>query len=528
MNVRRIGVFALPAIVAACAALGAGSARAAPVCTVSNTGPADYSTIHAAVNDPACTTIVVAAGVYNEQVMINRTLTLKGAQAGVDARTRSGAESVITNSCGPVQIEADNVTIDGFTIEGSTDPDPCFLAGIWTNPGFSGTNGGHTIVNNIVQNNISGIELDSNCTYPTLVQHNLIRNNSNPGPGSGNGIQTNFGLCNATIDANTFSGDTSSSVLVLAGDQLTVSGNNLVGGTPESIAFLNVSNSSITGNTSLGSTSGSTVDLFGGNSNVAVNGNVLANGVRGLQVENPFSVFGVVPNSGVTAHMNCFSGNSAAGLEEDSGGHTGTLDAKSNWWGKSSGPTIASNPGGTGDKIVDQDGVVVYNPFLTSPTSSPCPPATTPLVTKTQAMNGDQKVKQGSILSAGFDFTMAGKHPTATVGFLGSTVTFNATCASGTPGSMTITVNIADQSYTDPANSSAWFPSGDQNSPSTYQGSTVVPSFCDPGALVRLQQGGTFSTNVTSTDKVDKVNVRWHYMDVTGGGWSGTYTVVPS
>jgi hypothetical protein len=203
-------------------------------------------------------------------------------------------------------------------------------------------------------------------------------------------------------------------------------------------------------------------------------------------------------------------------------------DAKSNWWGKSSGPTIASNPGGTGDKIVDQDGVVAYSPFLTTATASPCPPATTPLVTQTQAMNGDQKVKQGSTLSAGFDFTMPGNHPAATVGFLGSKVTFNATCATGTPHSMTITVNIADQSYTDPLNSFAWYPSGDQNSPSTYQGSTTVPSFCDPGALVRLQQGGTFSTNVTSTDKKDKVNVRWHYMDVTGGGWSGTYSVTPS
>src|SRR5260221_1813652 len=155
-------------------------------------------------------TINVAIGNYNEQVQINKTLTLLGAQHGVDARTRSGAESTITNSCGPVQIMADNVTLDGFTVQGSTDPDPCFLAGIWTNPGFSGTQGGHQILNNIVQNNISGIELDSTCTNPTLAQFNLIQNNNNPGPGSGNAIQTNFGLCNATIDKNKFSGHSNS------------------------------------------------------------------------------------------------------------------------------------------------------------------------------------------------------------------------------------------------------------------------------------------------------------------------------
>ena len=123
---------------------------------------------------------------------------------------------------------------------------------------------------------------------------------------------------------------------------------------------------------------------------------------------------------------------------------------------------------------------------------------------------------------------MPGSHPAATVGFLGTAVTFNATCASGTPGSQQIVVSIADQGYNDPAKSSAWYPSNNQNDASTYQGSTTVPSFCDPGALVRLQQGGAFSTFVTSTDTQDKVNLTWHYMDGKGGGWSGTYSVIPT
>jgi probable HAF family extracellular repeat protein len=155
-------------------------------------------------------------------------------------------------------------------------------------------------------------------------------------------------------------------------------------------------------------------------------------------------------------------------------------------------------------------------------------PRGTALTTNTQAMNGDMKVAQGSTLSAGYDFTMPGTHPSATVGFLGAQVTFQATCASGTPGSMTITVNIPDQSYVDPPSSPAWYPSSNQNSSLTYQGSATVPSFCDAGALVRFQQGGTFSTHVTSTDISDKVNIRWHYMDGTGGGWSGMYSITPS
>ena len=52
----------------------------------------------------------------------------------------------------------------------------------------------YQILNNIIQNNISGIELDNDGTYQTKVQYNLIQNNNNSGPGRGNGIETNFGL----------------------------------------------------------------------------------------------------------------------------------------------------------------------------------------------------------------------------------------------------------------------------------------------------------------------------------------------
>jgi hypothetical protein len=149
------------------------------------------------------------------------------------------------------------------------------------------------------------------------------------------------------------------------------------------------------------------------------------------------------------------------------------------------------------------------------------------LTTKLQAMNGDFRVAQGSTLYAGFDFSMPGSHAAADLFFNSTTVTFNATCASGTPGSTTIIVPIDDLEYTDAAHSTAWYPSGDQKSPSTYQGSVTVPSFCDNGALVRLKQGGVFHTYVSSTDTTDKVNIRWHYANGGVGGWSATYTVVP-
>src|ERR1043166_8827956 len=66
-----------------------------PTCNV----PVDYLTIQAAVNDPGCSTIVVAPGAYAENVSIPRTLTLNGAQAAnpVAGRVSGGPlESTVT------------------------------------------------------------------------------------------------------------------------------------------------------------------------------------------------------------------------------------------------------------------------------------------------------------------------------------------------------------------------------------------------------------------------------------------------
>ncbi|HEV3243816.1 MAG TPA: hypothetical protein VGZ31_05340 [Chthoniobacterales bacterium] len=338
-------------------------------------------------------TIHVAIGLYNEQVQITKTLTLEGAQAGVDARTRSGAESTIDNACGPVQILADNVVLDGFTIQGSTSSDPCFIAGIWTNPGFSGTQGGHQILNNIIQNNISGIELDNTGALPTKVQFNLIQTNNNPGPGSGNAIQVNFGLANALIDSNKFSGHTNSSVLVSdfngADTNITISNNELVGGTSERIVLGDVTNSTISGNTSVGSTAtNGPVRLFGKNSNIAITSNVLKNGIRGIKVDD----IGVGANSGVTAHNNCIMGNTVAGLEVPAGGHSGTLNATNNWWGAASGPKYNGAGPGTGDNIIDPGLVVIFSPFLASTFGTPCaPPPVGPPTNKDQCKNDGWK-----------------------------------------------------------------------------------------------------------------------------------------
>ena len=343
-----------------------------------------YMTIGAAITAASPgDTIKVCPGLYAEQVQITKTLTILGAQAGSDATMRTfvpANESIIDHPCGPVQIMADDVVLNGFTVQGSFMPDPCFLAGIWTNPAYSGTQGGHQILYNIVQDNISGIELDSTCAAnPTLVQFNLIQNNSVPGNGSGNGIQTNFGLCHGTIDRNKFSGDTNSSILMFSSSNISVTNNTLASGTQEGLVFGAVNDLTITGNVSISTARASTIRLFA-DSNVSIDSNTLLTGMSAIRLSDG--------NTGVTGHMNCIQGNSVAGLELFPGGHVGTLNADMNWWGSSTGPTIASNPGGTGDAIIDPDGVVDYTPFLPTPPGPPCPAAPPPPNTPGRASGG--------------------------------------------------------------------------------------------------------------------------------------------
>jgi hypothetical protein len=156
------------------------------------------------------------------------------------------------------------------------------------------------------------------------------------------------------------------------------------------------------------------------------------------------------------------------------------------------------------------------------------PPTEVSLSMGPQAMEGNLTLSPGDTLHVGYDFTMPGNHPTASVSFIGAKVTFALTCASGViPSPRILAVLIANQKYTDAQNSPAWYPSGDQQSSLVYQGSITVPDACS-GGLVSFGEGGTFSTGISSTDTHDKVNVRWHYSgDGSAGSWSGTRSVVP-
>ncbi|MFC1861502.1 hypothetical protein ACFLYL_04455, partial [Chloroflexota bacterium] len=153
-------------------------------------GAATFQTIQKAV-DCALSgdTIEVAAGTYNENVVINKDLTLLGAQAGVCASDRDGTEneSVIDAGITPqnyaaIEFTANylSVTIDGFKIIGSR--------GAVTTKGYDNTGvdlSEFHFLNNIVEANISQYgtsdaalvfvqanvtEIDCNDISPTAIQ----------------------------------------------------------------------------------------------------------------------------------------------------------------------------------------------------------------------------------------------------------------------------------------------------------------------------------------------------------------------
>jgi len=341
---------------------------------------ATFTTIQAAINAAVPgNVILVCAGTYPELLTgtlnINKTLTLLGAQNTVDARTRSGLESVITDPSG-TSVNASNVVIDGFTVQNSTNASPGF--GIWLNPAVSVN--GTQILNNIIQNNIVGIGLANSGASQAVIRHNLIQNNNVPGAAEGQGIYTDEfvggTVRNVLVEENAFIGNTVAGIDVSNTDatggvfNLDVSTNsfNLNG---RAVLLFNTHNSSFHDNRVTNSTEAlsAAVRILDNNTNFTILNNNLVNGLgRAIRLTFTGTVgslsSGVVINEnniGVMGSLNF----AFEGLLVDPGSHVGTVDAECNWWGSSTGPTDPiNNPSGTGEEVV---GDADYKPWLTTP-----------------------------------------------------------------------------------------------------------------------------------------------------------------
>ena len=353
-----------------------------PACSVPSI---TYPTIQSAVNDATCNPIIVAAGMYPEAapgpLTIFRTVTLLGAQNGIDARGRVALESIVIDDQG-TYVTANNVVIDGFTFQGSTNS--AFTGyGIAMGAGTTGTQ----ILNNIVQNNIAGIALSNSGGSQVLIRHNQIQSNDEPGGAPGTGIYTDQfvsggAVKNVLIELNAFIGNDDAGIDVSNTDpangvsDLEVSHNSFDMNGRGVLLFnthmSSIHDNSITNSTFVGSAA---IRLFDNNSNLSITNNNLTTGaghaIRLSDIDavdpgtpNPSSNVVINENNIGTVGSTSFVGD---GLLVDAGSHVGTVNAQCNWWGSAAGPTNGGNPGGTGEEVV---GDADFTPWLTAPAPS--------------------------------------------------------------------------------------------------------------------------------------------------------------
>lgn len=381
----------------------------------------------AVANAGAGDTIEVAAGAYPEFVTIDKSLTLKGAQAGnagSAARAGSpGTESVVTG--GAVDIEASDVTLDGFSFNfaGTQVCVNCF------NTGSSGV----TIKNNV----FSGYQkvfpghaghvtdaLGVNASEGTEITGNYFTS-----PGSTAGAVKFFnGGCNGTVVSNNtfndasreglgyiffFCNDQAPSSVVVSGNHaqhssgdtsgtsfavfqrmagaVEVTGNTVTGARGSAIFFsLNQALTGaidISGNTVTGGTSNAIriTGSGGGAGTFVITGNDLSGNRFGFSA----AAGALASGATVVLHGNDLSGNSVNGVFNGSAG--GGVDATNNWWGCNSGP------GASGCATVA--GNVTFDPWLVlgvsaSPSSVPTGGSST--VTADLTRNSDGADTSGS------------------------------------------------------------------------------------------------------------------------------------
>ena len=190
----------------------------------------DFPTITAAVTAAAAgATIYVCAGTYAEDVVVNKNLTILGAQFGVDPRGgRAGGETIVGSATGSFDVAGGvTATINGFTLSGAT------------NNAAVVTQGTLILTNNIITGNTVGLFPGAGSTTVTL---NLFDANNVSGSNSGSSIFAAMGaIGDLTVDANRFSNNVGS------GGPDPVADINTAGGATGTVAITN--NESVDGTT---------------------------------------------------------------------------------------------------------------------------------------------------------------------------------------------------------------------------------------------------------------------------------------
>ena len=310
--------------------------------------PGDYPTIQEAIDAASDgDTIMVAAGLYEESVIIDKSLTLNGAQAGVDARIRSGDETIIEpdEEIGISILTAAGgvVVIDGLTVQnavhGIATPEPGLMMASITVRNVRVLNSsefgisltfttGATVEYCYVEGATQAINTGAIEPFPPTVA--TFRNNEV--------VNAEFGITGYLEDS------------LIEGNLVR---DFVEGGTGISGQFLNTE---IKNNTVTGYADGAGMSFEWHYSrdlseNVNVEGNTFTENSIGIYVFDTQTTL-----TGITVNFNNIAGNSWRGVRNDGGE---TLNATKNWWGDASGPSGVGP--GDGDDVSTK---VLYSPWL--------------------------------------------------------------------------------------------------------------------------------------------------------------------
>jgi hypothetical protein len=371
--------------------------------------PEDYATIQAAVTAAvAGDTISVASGLYTEQVLVNKNLTIIGRDIdhpptiqADPARTGliGGSDYIVgatgcnlrleniyinaNGAAGPVPVGGANlggVVMAGVTGAGAGIYD-CYIYG------FGGVTGDETydvIVAEGSTLNIDGNNLTVyNCDIRGASGQECIWIDGGTATIDYNGIAGGYwGIASGrsapstdiTVNDCYIRGQSIGGILIYRGGTVAISSNTI-----EAIAGTGIENRNLYPVTT-GTISDNqiydcvaAIDLQQSTSNWSLTGNMITDCTTlGVNSRCPLPVFSqnLVGNCGtgikiysnnLTAHCNAIMGNITAGLDLQS---NGTFNVINNYWGANSGPNVNDAGPGTGDRIITNGHTVLtYDPW---------------------------------------------------------------------------------------------------------------------------------------------------------------------
>ncbi len=310
------------------------------------------------------------------RIVLNKSVTIAGAQAGVDARERDvspAEETVIVGgnyTGGAIRLSAPGATVDGVTVRAH---EHAAIQGMITSSGY-------TVRNSILTDNDHGLDLETSATgaEPTLIERNRFDGNNRTGLQSG--IYADGPINNVTISDNFFTGHANVPVNIAKSSaagrsDILISGNEFVD--ERHLLLLDASDVRVLGNTFTDGRS-QAISIQGGVTDLRIQGNEIDGAVgAGILFASRYgsatssdatisdnSISGVAVGSGGTSidsgagltlgHVggeepgyagdlrvegNRLVGNAGGGIQNDL--DKVTVEAPNNWWGCNEGPGSA-------------------------------------------------------------------------------------------------------------------------------------------------------------------------------------------